>query len=56
MMEFQGFTYVVKAKNSCILVSRSRVFSAISKAFGRSGESGIEREGTNFCFVLISVD
>jgi hypothetical protein len=48
MMEFQGLTYVVKAKNSYILVSRSRVFFAISTAFGRSGESGIEGKGISF--------
>ena len=33
MMEFQGLTYVVKAKNSYVLASRSRGFIA----FGRSG-------------------
>ena len=37
MVEFQGLTYVVKAKNSYVLVSRSRGFIAISTAFGRSG-------------------
>jgi hypothetical protein len=37
MMEFQGLTCVVKAKNSYILVSRSRGFIAISTAFGGSG-------------------
>jgi len=28
MMEFQGFTYVVKAKNSLVLVLRSISFSS----------------------------
>jgi hypothetical protein len=37
MMEFQVLSYVVKAKNSYVLVSRSRVFVVISTAFGRSG-------------------
>jgi hypothetical protein len=37
MIEFQGFTYVVKAKNSYVLVSRSRGFIAVSTVFGSSG-------------------
>lgn len=37
MIEFQELTYVVKAKNSYVLVLRTLVFIAISTAFGKSG-------------------
>lgn len=42
MTEFQGLTYVVKAKNSYLLVSRSRVFIAIYYSFWKVRVDGID--------------